>query len=442
MQELLLSPDIVIRCLIGFAVGALIGLERQKREFQEATGGVRSFGLLSLFGTLAAYTYTVTGNPVIMIFAVAMATILIGVQMTYKMFRTMKKGMTTSIVLAIAFLLGLIVGLDEAPPSGQLVGPLQVLAMTVAFLVFLVLGFKEELSAAVAIITREEMISAVELAVLVFFLWPLIPPTVEFGNIVVPTFQIYLLVIILLSISFVNYILVKKFRSRGQYFFGFFGGFANSEATVTSLTEFHVKTDRAFPGRIALSTLFANIAMVLRNGVILILVDPSFLLAKYYLIPLAILILGGMIRMYIEAGRRKPAEEEQLEGALVSPFEIGPAIRFAVVFTGVSVLSLVLQDAFSDIGILLAAVLGGFASAGAIVATVGLGFAGGSITLATGVMAVILATTTSVLNKMIYVYVADRETNLLKKVAIDSFIMSVGVIVFLVLLISGIIPIV
>ncbi|NHJ13368.1 MAG: MgtC/SapB family protein [Candidatus Thorarchaeota archaeon] len=438
MQELLLSPDLVVRSLIGFSVGALIGLERQKSLTEELTAGVRSFGLFSLLGTIAAYTYTVTGMPFVLIYAIAVSAILIGIHMAYKMFRTMRKGMTTSIVLALAFVLGTLVGLDTPPQPGQYIGPLSVLAMTSAFLVFLVLGFKEELAAAVAVVTREEMISAVELVVLIMFLWPLIPMEVVLGTVTVPSFQIYIMLIILLSVSFVNYILTKKFKERGPYFFGFFGGFANSEATVSSLTDFHIKTEMAYPGRIALGTILANVAMVLRNAIILLLLDPTYQLIKYYMIPLTILIIGAMVRLFMEQGKIRGVLEEDLEDALASPFEFGAALRFAAIFTVVSLFALFLQDMASDLGILFAAAIGGLVSAGAVVFTVA-AYASTGLSLTTAVLAVVIATTTSVMNKMFYV---SRDRDLLRTVARDSFLMAIGVMIFILLVLLGIVPIV
>lgn len=442
MQEILLSSDLVIRCLIGFTVGALIGLERQKRDIEESPGGVRSFGLLSLLGTISAYTFLITDSELIMIYAIVIATILIAVQAIHKMFQTAHKGMTTSIVLAISFVLGTMVGLDEIPPPGQLIGPLQVFAMTISFLVFLVLGFKQEFRAAVEVITREEMISAAELGVLILFLWPLMPQTVQLWTITVPTFQIYQFAIILLTISFANYLLVKKFKGRGPYFFGFFGGFANSEATVSSLTDFHVRAERTFPGRTAVGTVLANVAMVIRNGVILILADPSLQIFRFYMIPLAILSLLGLYRMFRVSKRTQPIKDESLEAALESPFNFGAAVRFALVFAGVSILSLFLQDIYSDAGVLAAAFIGGFVSAGAIATIAGIGFTTATMSFPTAVYAVIIATTTSVLNKMVYVYTSDRETTLLKMVAKDSLIMAAGVVVFIFMLFFGIIPMV
>ncbi|TFG08405.1 DUF4010 domain-containing protein [Candidatus Thorarchaeota archaeon] len=442
MQEILLSPDLVIRCLIGFAVGGLIGLERQKRMTEESSIGVRSFGLHSLFGMLGAYTYTVTANPVVLVYSIAISTILVMTHIIYKIFRTMRKGMTTSIVFALSFVLGTLVGLDEAPVAPQIIGPLSVLSMTVSFLVFLVLSFKQELSEAVQVITREEMISAVELGVLILFLWPLVPQTIQIGPILFPLFQTYLLIVILLGISFANYILVKKYKNRGPYFFGFFGGFANSEATVSSLTDFHVQTESRYTGRISLSVIFANLAMVLRNGFIIVLLDRELRLIQYFLVPLVILFIMGIVRMFYERRENEDEEEQEMSVRFVSPFEFGAAVRFAVIFTAVSLASLFLQEYFSEWGLVAAGFIGGFASAGAVVAVASQAFAAGTVSLSSAVFAVTIATTTSVFNKIIYAAAGDRESNLVKRVARDAILMGTGVVIYLILLGLGFIPLV
>ncbi len=408
---------------------------------EESSIGVRSFGLHSLFGMLGAYTYTVTANPVVLVYSVAISIILVMTHIIYKIFRTMRKGMTTSIVFALSFILGTLVGLDSAPVPPEVIGPLSVLSMTVSFLVFLVLSFKQELSEAVEIITREEMISAVELGVLILFLWPLIPQTVQIGAVAFPLFETYLLIVVLLSISFANYILVKKFKDRGPYFFGFFGGFANSEATVSSLTDFHVQTESRYTGKISLSVIFANLAMVLRNGFIIILFDRELQIMQYFLVPLAILFIMGLVRMYYERRTAHEEEKQEMSARLVSPFEFGAAIRFAVIFTAVSLASLFLQEFFSEWGLVAAAFIGGFASAGAVVAVASQAFAAGTVSLSTAVYAVIIATTTSVFNKIVYVAAGDRDSNLLRRVSRDAILMAAGVVLYLILLIVGFIPV-
>ncbi|MGY5852757.1 MAG: DUF4010 domain-containing protein, partial [Candidatus Thorarchaeota archaeon] len=424
------------KALLGFVVGALIGLERQKKMESERVAGVRSFGLHSLLGAMSVYVSEITANPAILIYGLSISIILIAAQVYWKLFRTMGKGLTTPLVFAISFVLGALVGFDT-PAPGQIFGTLQIFAMSVSLLVFLVLGFKEELAHAVEIITREEMISAVELAVIILFLWPLMPQTIQLGAIEFPAFQTYFLVVILLAVSFGNYLLVKKYKDRGIYFFGLFGGLANSEAAVSSVTDFYVAEERKGAGRISLSINLANVAMVLRNGLLLIIIDQTFWLFRLYLIPIAILIVFSMLRMIVESRSNDVHEGELFDTKLVSPFEFGPALRFGAIFAGVYLIQLVLTESFSGAGLIIAAIIGGFVSAGAVVASSAAVFILDPTLYPEVGMAIIIATIISVLNKMIYVYLADRETKLLKIVARDSVIIGSFIALYLVLFALG-----
>lgn len=438
MQLLLLpAADLIIKILLGFVVGALIGLERQKKLEAERVAGVRSFGLHSLLGTLAAYSYEILSEPVILVYAIVISGILVATQIYYKMFRTMGRGLTTPLVFAISFVLGVLVGLD-IPPEGQLVGTLGVFAMTVSFGVFLVLSFKEELAHAVEVITRDEMISAVELGVIILFLWPIMPQTVQIGTIVFPAFQTYLLIVILLTVSFVNYILVKKYKDRGVYFFGLFGGLANSEAAVSSVTDFYVREDRRGGGKISVSILLANVAMVLRNGFLLLLIDNTLWMIRLYIVPIAILLVVSMVKLIIEDRKNAGQKETMFDTRLVSPFKFGPALRFGAIFTAVYIVQLLLTETFSEIGLFIAALVGGFVSAGAVVASAATLFITGEVSVSVAIYAAILATTVSVLNKMFYVYLADRETKLLKTVARDCIIVAGLILFYLLLLVLGV----
>ncbi len=445
MQEVVTFPgaDLVIRLLIGFAVGALIGLERQKKANLERTVGVRSFGLHSLMGTLAAYSYVISGNVIILVYATVISVMIVAIQMYEKIIRSMRKGMTTTIVFALSFILGALVGFDTIP-TGQLLGPLEGFSMTVSFLVFLVLGFKQELASAVAGISHEEMISAAELGVLILFFWPLIPQTIPVPGLPqgFPIFTAYILIVLLLSISFVNYIVVKKYKHRGEYFFGFFGGFVNSEATVSSLTDNYVKVERKRPGMYAVAALFANIAMVLRNGFLVVILDPSLRIAGYYLIPLLILIGVGAIRLVMEQKSQENMEKQEIDTKLVSPFEFGAALRFAAIFTFILYISQIAQEVASDTGFLIISAVGGLVNAGAVVTTATLFFASGSISLDTAVYSVILSTLMALLNKIIFVYQADRDTKLVKLVARDAFIMVASVAIYLLLFATGVFTII
>jgi uncharacterized membrane protein (DUF4010 family) len=103
----------------------------------------------------------------------------------------------------------------------------------------------------------------------------------------------------------------------------------------------------------------------------------------------------------------------------------------------VYLIQLVLTATFSDVGVILAAIIGGFVSAGAVVASAATLFVTGQLTLSIAANAVILATIMSILNKIFYVYLADRETKLMKKVALDTAIIGGIFIIYLLLLSLG-----
>ncbi|MFX1483183.1 MAG: DUF4010 domain-containing protein, partial [Promethearchaeota archaeon] len=137
----------------------------------------------------------------------------------------------------------------------------------------------------------------------------------------------------------------------------------------------------------------------------------------------------------IEDRKNAGQKETMFDTRLVSPFEFGPALRFGAIFTGVYLVQLLLTETFSELGLFLAAIVGGFVSAGAVVASAATLFITGQVSVSIAVYAAILATTVSVLNKMVYVYLADRETKLLKTVARDCIIVA-GLILFYLLLLS------
>ncbi len=436
MQEIFLSSDLIVKAVLGFVVGALIGLERQKKLEGERVAGVRSFGLHSLLGAMSVYITNITGNPVILIYGVAVSIILVGAQVFYKLMRTMGKGLTTPLVFALSFVLGALVGFDT-PAAGQIFGTLQIFAMSVSLLVFLVLGFKEELGHAVEVITREEMISAVELGVIILFLWPLVPQTVQIGAIEFPAFQTYFLIVILLAVSFANYLLVKKYKDKGIYFFGLFGGLAYSEATVSSVTDFYVREGRKGAGKVSVSVNLANLAMTLRNGLLLLIIDSTFTLIKVYIVPIAVLIVASMILMIIETKSVDKTEGQLFDTRLVSPFEFGPAIKFGAIFAGVYLIQLVLAETSGGTGLIIAAIIGGFASSGAVVASSATVFLVNPSLYGEAVMAIIIATIISVMNKIIYVYLAKGERKLLKIVVRDTMTIASIIAIYLILFSVG-----
>ncbi|TFH04006.1 MAG: DUF4010 domain-containing protein, partial [Candidatus Thorarchaeota archaeon] len=120
-------------------------------------------------------------------------------------------------------------------------------------------------------------------------------------------------------------------------------------------------------------------------------------------------------------------------------FEFGPALRFGAIFAGVYLIQLVLTESYSGTGLIIAALIGGFVSAGAVVASSATVYILNPALYPEVGAAIIIATIISVLNKMIYVYLADRETKLLKIVARDSLIIGSIIALYLMLFALGLV---
>jgi len=88
-----LSAELAIRILIGFSAGAIIGVERQKAAREEGNFkilGIRSFGLLSLLGTLTSIAADLIPQIALIFLIVSsiLAIILIGGHTWYKITQT------------------------------------------------------------------------------------------------------------------------------------------------------------------------------------------------------------------------------------------------------------------------------------------------------------------------------------------------------------------
>ncbi len=435
--DFMLDPLAILKFVIGFGVGAMIGLERQKSRYFEAQRmGMRTFGLTSMLGTLSGFLYSVSSLDFALYFGGAVAVLLFAFQFLSRMYAGEKTGYTTSMVSAIAFLLGMLVGLDNGTNH------FMVLAIALSFFVTFILSIKEELTYMASVITRTELTSAIQLGILAFMLWPLIPESVILFGLTLNLKLTYYLVLLLLTISFVNYILVKKYQTRGLMVFALFGGIANSEATVSSIVEMYNKTGREYPRWVSLSVILANMSMMLRNLVIIIMLDPTptHSMFRAFLVPIVIVFLIGLYRGFME--RKKVKASIVVDSSkLGSPFSLGPAIRFAALFMFVTIFSFVMQNTFADFGVIFAAVVGGLASAGAVVFTMCVLLGSGTISLNIAVAGAVLSTLMAVSNKIFYVVVNKGDKPLLSSVVRDILIMLIGGGIYVVMLVLGLIAI-
>src|SRR5580658_9074348 len=211
------ATEIAVKAALALALGLLVGFER---EWSNKDIGVRTFAMTSLLGLLA----TLLG-PASMGFAAGAILVLIIFANLRGLQAARKLEATTSIALAVIFLLGVLVG------QGHLFTP-----VACAIVVTMLLSLKPQLRAFAGGLTQQEVRSAVLLALLGFVIWPLLPDRfIDPWQLIQPR-EDWITVVVIASLGFLNYILLRIYGSRGVYLTAVLGGLVNSTATAAELS--------------------------------------------------------------------------------------------------------------------------------------------------------------------------------------------------------------
>ena len=368
--------DFMKKLAISFLIGIMVGIEREHRAIEhEIFAGVRTYSITCITGMLTAYVSEATGQGFVYVAALFIGAVCSIV--TYsKIFLFKRIGVTSPISLFFIFVVGVLVGYDYG-----------MFAIVSSIVVAILLIQKKLLHQFVGSLTKEELYNAIQFLAVAFILYPVVPDREFFGVI---NFRSAILIVILVSlISFLSYVLLRKFgTTRGICYSGFVGGFVNSEATTAALAGLSKQTEE-MADPVLTGILLCNISMLIRNLVLALIVDPTGQTTRFMFPPQAVIILFsiGMALKYNKAFCPIGGEEFKIE----SPFSLGQAFKFGVAFT--------LRIA-GTAGIYFTA-LGALISSSGVIVSVTLLAVSGSISYETAASTAVLASLVSTVNKIL-----------------------------------------
>lgn len=388
--------DFVLRVGVALALGALIGLERERqRDARTVLAGIRTFPLAALGGVLFAYIGVHLDSPTYI--AVGAAVFGAASGLLYWVRHTLGiHGITSPVAFLVTYLVGALIGLGFL-----LEGLIAGIATTV------LLFTKERLHRFAEVMTKGEMAGALQFIVVAFILFPvtlrLEPPVfgqdwIGRGAILDPYF-VLLIVIFVSALSFASFLVMRILgAAHGLAVSGMLGGLVNSEATTGSLAGIARDQKEFLPSAVEGVTL-TNATMLLRNLAIAAFVDPSLRFARW-VAPVLIAMFLVQTGFYLLRRHRETLESGTIR--LGNPFALGPAIRFALAFLVVQTFSVFVQrvPGAGETAVLVTAI-GGLVSAAAVVASVGALSAQGELSLQLAVTTAILATLVSTLVKLL-----------------------------------------
>ncbi|WP_255149224.1 MgtC/SapB family protein [Halorarius halobius] len=368
----------VVRLVLAAALGLFLGLER---EWSDKAAGIRTLSLVSLLG---AVFVVVDSEPLLVVGGVLV--VVQGALLAARGLLDEGAGLslTTGASMLVAYGVGALVG------SGLLVE-----GVAVAVVSSLLLVLKRELHSVAHELSREEVRSASEFAILAFVVFPVLPAesvAVNVGQIrlSVEPRVVWLMVVTVAGIGIVNYAIVKSYGGRGVAVTGFFGGLASSTAVVGTMLD-HVRQRPEAASYAVAAVLLANAAMAARNLAIALAFTLGAGLLTQVILPLGTVVVGSAVVAFVAADW-----DEQVEFDLDTPFRMRYALGFGAVFLVIVAVGGVAQGQFGTLGLYVTAALAGLVSSAGATTSVVLLYRDGAVTGEVAAIAILLGTATSI----------------------------------------------
>jgi len=335
------------RLLVAMLVGFLVGLDRERAEARKEHAlfaGVRTFPVIALAGAIPMLLEDRVGPALLVATFLAIAAVAV---VSYV--RTSahgRIGATTEVTALATFLLGALAGAGQLVVAG---------AAGVALAVLLV--GKPRLEAFSNALTTEEIMAALELAVITVIVLPLLPDRGYGPWQVLNPREIWIVVVLVSALSFVGFVAMRVLGpGRGMAITGAVGGLVSSTAITISMAE-RSHAGAARPA--AAAAVLASTIMCVRMAALAGAVDPG-ILPRLLPILTVMAVAGGAAAWLM--GRGAAGQTSPVDGTLTNPFSLKAALTFAALYTLVLLGVRVAEEHLGAGGLYLASALSAIVS--------------------------------------------------------------------------------
>ena len=334
---------------VAFGLGLLLGLQRERSE--SSIGGIRTFPLIAVFGTVCAQLGQIFGGWIVAAGLLALVAIVIYSNYAKLKAGAIDPGMTTEVAALLLYALG----------AYMVVGNM-VLALVVGGAMAVLLQFKKPLHELAGAIGERDMVAIMQFVLLSLVILPVLPQK-EFGPYGVwNPFQIWLMVVLIVGISLSGYIAYKFLGARaGTLLAGILGGLISSTATTVSYA-------RRSAGTANLSTLAARVIVISScMSLARVLVEVGAVAPRSFhsLAPPLAAMLGVTVvvagAMYFLRHSRETQMPEQK-----NPAELKVAFMFGAIYAVVLLAVAAAKEHFGSAGVYTVAVISGLTDMDAI----------------------------------------------------------------------------
>jgi len=365
---------------VALAIGFLIGLQREyaHRGSENIFAGERTLALMGLVGCTAAMLADVLGSPWPFVGILLLMGALIAVAYFVAAWRGVV-GLTTEVAALLTVLAGALCYWDYLA-----------LAVAIGVATTVLLSLKLETDTFVRRITREDVVATLKFAVITAIVLPVLPdqtfgpPPLDVLN----PYKIWLMVVFISGISFLGYVLVKAVGSKqGIGLTGLLGGMVSSTAVTLSFAQRSQReAELAKPFALAITVTWT----VMFSRVLVEVAALNGALLRVLWLPMAASAAAGLAYcIYLYLSQRT---DEEAEVNFSNPFELGPAVKFGLLYAVILLVSKAAQMYLGNTGVYLSSILAGLADVDAITLSMAeLSRAPGGLDLITAQRAIVLA---------------------------------------------------
>ncbi len=447
-----MSLPIPLKLLLSLVLGAVIGLERESYERkidktpESGIGslGVRTFSLITLLGGVAGLLKDGYFS-LFLIVNVTFMTLLVAYYIIGSIF-TKDNGITTEIAILFGFLVGIFISLE--------IFPIQIIIALVVILIF-ILSIKERVQIIVSNIKENELSAFLSYAIIALVILPFLPnisytindipyllPVLKAFNInigellnvaVFNPFNLWKVVVIITGVDLAGYFFEKTIgQKKGWLLTSLAGGFISSTSTTQSLSQKSRHAQNI--NLLVAAAIFANLSSFIQHLILIASINVLFLsqVIFYVLMIISVTLLLGLffLNQKDKTGEENLSEtKEKLQQIKI--FSLGPALKFAFVFLGVTIVTKISLILFGQSGFLISSALAALTGLDAVTINASQ-MAGSVLSYKTALLSLIFANAVNLTAKSVYGFLQGKKSFAIK--------FSISMIIIVIASFLGLIP--
>jgi uncharacterized membrane protein (DUF4010 family) len=401
---------------ISLLLGLLVGLQRQ--HVLAPLGGIRTFPLLTVFGTVCALLAGTFGGWVVGAGLVGVVATAISGRVTQQDRGDDFNGLTTAVAMPLMYAVGAYLVNGDWSVAVAVGGPVAVL-----------LELKLELHGMVARLGDADIKAIMQFVLISFIILPVLPnQTYGWYDVLNPR-EIWWMVVLVVGMSLGGYIVWKFFgQHAGTVPGGILGGTISSTATAVSFA----RRSRLAPSSVRAASaviMISTTVSLVRVAIEMAVVGQDAM--RKAVVPMAVLILSGLLLCILEwFGSRKETEAISQQ---TNPTELKSALVFGTLYAIILFAVAATKIHFERTGLFVVAVLSGLTDMDAITLSTSRMVSAGRLTADTGWKVIVSAVMANLIFKAALIAMLGHRKLVVRVAVLFGTLVMVGGVLIAVL---------